>query len=317
MESFATYFKRHGLMLWVTNLLGYMAISTAIFFVGVIIFLIALLTGVLTFMSVDFSSIDFLSSDYFDQLFSKLQKASIGIFGIILLVLLFIGFMLFAGSFQVAGQYASANEIFQANRVNIGTYFTKGIKYTFRLLLIMIVNALLYLPIMVFAGFAIFLLLPMSDTVQTIIAIIIGIIIFTLAFLLGLAMLHSPFILIAENTGVIRSIILSIRLFSQSFGHVFTTCLLIWGVSLSYIFVGFILNVPLFFSLFDPSGILAIIVSLIVNILQWLYSLFGWPFMLAMIGLVIAYRYHKYLRPKIFPQRVADGENQEPIFTFK
>ena len=324
MESFATYFKKHGLMLWLVNLLGSVAGSTAVFFVGFIIFVLTFMTGIATLMAFDFSSINIWSTNILEEIFANLQKASIGIIGILVLLLIFVGFSLIVGSFQVAGQYVSAAEIFQSNRARITTYFTKGFKYTPKMCLLTILISLFYLPLLRSVGFVIYLFLPIEDPSHIFLLIIIGIVAFLLSVLLGLAILHAPFILIAENMGIFKSIILSFRLFSQNFGQVFITCLLIWGVSfcyviggiIFYVIGGIIFYVPFLFT-FDTSGILITITSLGSNSLQWLYSLVGWPFMVAMIGLIVAYRYYKYLRPQLFPQEMTKNEYNDPIFKFK
>lgn len=317
MESFGTYLKRHGLKLWLSNLLGTIATSTILVFLGVIIFFLSLLTGFFTFYSLDNAPVDFTSPDLSNQLTSIFQYASLGLIGMFLIFLLYILLIALISSFQVGGQYAVANEAIKFNRVNIGTYFTKGFKNIFKLFLLSIINLFLYLPALIVIGIGIWVMFPFEDFVSFIIGIAIILIAVILIFLVSIAILHAPFILVAENSGIIQSLIYSFRLFSKKFGQVFLTCLFVFGVFLLYFLGEALIYLPVLFGFLDPTGLLITISSIFVNIIQFAYNLAGLPLLFAISGLITAYRYYRYLRPSIFTQEFADNDNQEPIFTFK
>lgn len=315
MEPFSVYLKRHGLMLWLANLFGAIATSTLLSLLGTIVFILILFAGVLTFLSIDFSVIDspeVISSKWFENITTGI----LGFIAIILSILVLIGLSLFVGTFQVAGNYVIVDEVFKKNRVSIGNYFIKGLKYTFKILVLMMVVSLLFLPIFLLMGFAIYLILT-PDLIQIILAIGIFIIALFLSLLFSLAILYAPFILVSENKGVFQSVLLSIRLLQKKFGQVLLSCLLIWVVSLIFVIANLLLYIPVFFSLLDPTGILIAISSITVTILQIIFGVVGSPFLLALIGLIIAYRYHKYLRPSLHLKGGNDSDAQETIFTFK
>ena len=315
MEPFSVYLKRHGLMLWLANLFGAIATSTLLSLLGTIVFILILFAGVLTFLSIDFSVIDspeVISSKWFENITTGI----LGFIAIILSILVLIGLSLFVGTFQVAGNYVIVDEVFKKNRVSIGNYFIKGLKYTFKILVLMMVVSLLFLPIFLLMGFAIYLILT-PDLIQIILAIGIFIIALFLSLLFSLAILYAPFILVSENKGVFQSVLLSIRLLQKKFGQVLLSCLLIWVVSLIFVIANLLLYIPVFFSLLDPTGILIAISSITATILQIIFGVVGSPFLLALIGLIIAYRYHKYLRPSLHLKGGNDSDAQETIFTFK
>lgn len=317
MESFGTYLKRHGLKLWLFNLLGIIASSTVLVFLGVIIFFLALLTGFFTIYSLGNVPVDLTSPDFGDQLATIFQYASLGVIGIILFLLIYFLLVALVSSFQSGGQYAVANEAIKFDRVNIGTYFTSGFKNVFKLFLLSIISFFIYLPALILIGIGIWMMVPFNDFVLIIIGSGIILIAILLIFLVSIAIIHAPFILVAENSGIIQSLIYSFRLFSKKFGQVFITCLSVFGVFLLYLFGEGLINLPVLLSILDPTSIFFAISAIIVNLLQIAYRIAGLPLMVSISGLIIAYRYYKYLRPSIFTQQFAEKDNQEPIFTFK
>lgn len=317
MQTFSTYLKRHGLKLWLANLLGTMATSTITFLIGFILFSIAFMTGIFTLISIDFSA-----NDTPEQILSKFQtNAAASSLGIIVffLSLLFLSILSFlAGLFQVAAQYVVVDETIKIDRVSLVNYFVKGLKHTWRMFLLFIMSSLLSLPIFAIIGFAIYLAITQYSDI-TLLIISIGLILLALLLflLLGIALLYAPYILVAENMGAMDSILLSIRIFLKKFWQVLLTCLLIWFVSIGYAVFGVLLYFPVFFSFFDPTGILATILSMGITITEFVYTFLGLPLIMAINSLIVGYRYHKHLRPHILPDGGIGGNEQEPLFTFK
>src|SRR5690606_33022348 len=150
--------------------------------------------------------------------------------------------------------------------VRLADYFTKGFKFTFKMFLLLLLNTVLIIPVLILLSVAIYLMFSM-DSFGMVTGIMLILLSMLLMFLLGLALCYSPFILVAENTNVISAITLSLRLFSKNFGKVFVTLLMSWGIALIYIAVNFLLYLPIFLGLFDPTGVLVSLISLFVNIL--------------------------------------------------
>lgn len=292
-----------------------MATSAVVLFFGLMLFIFTVISGIFTFVTIDFSTME-SPEQVISQLFEQAAVGMLGIFGILLILLALIGLSWLAWAFQNAALYVAVDGVIKTNQVSIGNYFIKGFKNMFRMFLLMVTSALLYLPFFLIQAIAIYFMILNPDPIQIVISIGIVIILLILMLLLALALLHAPYILISENTGVIRSIRLSFQLFRRSFGQVFLTCLLTIAVTISYIMIGMMIHLPSLFGLLDPTGVLVTVLSIFMQIIQAIYGFAGSSLLITINGLILAYRYHKYLRANILPGG-GDEDHHEPIFTFK
>lgn len=316
MESFWTYLKRNGLMLWLANLLGQLAVSAVIIAVYFILGLIGLIVGL---GAAAFSISSILSLDSFSEL--ETANLSIGLtVGIILFCLIIFLVTLCAGAFQTAGLYATTNEAFTSNRVRISTYFVQGFRYIWKFVQLLLWCVLLEIPIFLLVGFAI-ALFSFTDEFGMIFGILLLIIAVLGFILLGMALMFSPLLIIAERMRPWQAIVQSFRIVRHNIGRVLLVMLLILASIGSFIIIillaSLILFLPLSLSIFDPTGIVAGLMGIVIYILQWVISIVATPLIMVLIGLIIAYHYYKYFRPQLFPNGSELTENAEPTFTFK
>lgn len=320
MELFSSYLKRYGLKLWLSNLLGSLAIAT-LFFLTYLFTLIVLAVvgfGLLAFIFPSLQSRESLSLALETM---NLESISVGLIVasvFVLLVILLVS--MFGYAFQIAGKYAITNEIFRTGRAQIRTFFSQGLKNAWKLVLQQLIIGLITLPIIILWVIAIYLFAKFSsETAFIITGIILILLSLVLSFALALAILHAPLIMIAEKTGPLQALFFSFRIFSKNIGQVLITFLLLFAAAIAYVVLYFVLYLPALLSLLDPTGIIGSIIVLIIYILQWIYSFAGTAFLMAIAGLIVTYRYYKLFRSQLFPHGGSDEYDQpsESTFTFK
>lgn len=309
MESFFSYFRKYGFKLWLVNLLGYLA-SMVLYFLMILIFLLIGLVLGLGALTTIFSS---SSPEAFLNQFGESMSIGVAI-GVIVFIIFWILAMYFPLAFQTSGQFAVVSEIFQSNQLQIGTFFSKGLRNIWKMFRLIFYLVLIQLPVGVLLTIGIFLTTGVIDYGLWI-GITLILITAVIDLFLILASSHAQLIMIAENTGPIQALLLSLQVALKHFGKILVTAFLVGSVTVLFIIGGLIIYLPLIFSLIDPTGILMILLSILAYLLQWGYYIIGVPLLVAFNSLIIAYRYFKYLRPDIFQNQIAG--NQEPIFSFK
>jgi hypothetical protein len=289
---FSDILRQHGVKVWLSNLVGSLAVGIVGAFIFVLFFLALMIVGgaLLVGSLPSGISLDTMTGDeiipMLDSFFSS------GTLLILLLFLLIGGILyLLLEAFQNAGSISVAVQAVAENKSDISTYFSKGFKYMLKAFLVYLLSSLAYLVpgLLLLIGI---IAAGMNSPVIGALLILIGLIGF---FILGLAFMHAPYILISEDTDVILSLKKSFRLFTKAFGRVFGSfffaMLLTVAIVVVYLLVSFVF---VFLGNSGNQGVLAV-----MELIQFLLQIAITPFIMMIITLMIAYRYHKYLRPLI------------------
>ncbi|MGA9172940.1 MAG: hypothetical protein WBZ33_03040 [Thermoactinomyces sp.] len=317
MLRFSDILRKHGIKLWLSNLVG----SLAVGFVGGIIlvfFILAfLIVGGATLAGTlpQGMNLENLTTEEIDRLFGSLFSSP-GTW-VFLVIFLIIGAILYLiiESFKSAGSVSVALQAVMENESDIATYFNKGFKYMVKIFLVLLLSSLAYLVPGLLLGIGIVAASANSVIIGTLL-VLIGIVGF---FALGLAFMHAPYILISEDTDVINSLKKSIQLFTKAFGRVFGSAffaaLIVFAIMIVLVIIGFILGLIAGGS---PDNLF---VPIVMQIIQMVLNLIFSPMIITLITLVVAYRYHKYLRPLIVHVEAEPAspliDNPDVSFSFK
>ncbi|MBA4494601.1 hypothetical protein ACFO25_12745 [Paenactinomyces guangxiensis] len=315
--SYFGILKRHGLKLWVSNLLGYLATSTVTYILALILIAIYLVIVA----AVAGSSIDGISETMSDteagMYFLEMLTSPGVLLPTLFFFLLFMIVIALTSAFQYAGAISVTVEAAEQNRSDIGTYFTRGFKYTGKMFVLMLLWFAAYLVPSIIGGISIPLFIT-EEVVGIIIGLLLLLISFILYILISIAFFHAPVILIVENTGATQAMTKSFYLLRKAFGRVFGsafyTFLIYAGTITIFMIVVFILAFMLGLATAsspDAEGILAIF-SVVINIVSIFVSWVFTPLLTVITLLLITIRYYKYLRSYINPY----GNGGQPSFSY-
>jgi hypothetical protein len=321
VNSYFDNLKKHGVKLWLSNLLGNLAAG----FISGLLMIIVCIIGLLVIFVGVFPEVNNIQSDSeLNKLFDSLFQSPSVIIGLILLVLLSILISLLQSAFQTAGGIAISIESVTQDRSEIGTYFSKGFKYFGKQFAVLVLSFLFFIPSILLAALSI-PLFKMGSASGIISGILLDLITFILMIVTGLAVMHATTIVIAENTGARQAISYSILLFRKAFGRVFGTAFLTFLINIGINFlILLIIGIPILIyassalsnDFTSAGGVDAMGSSmagganLIINLISFVLNLIFVPIILALSYHLIVYRYFKYLRPIIRP----DGPGEESIF---
>ncbi|MBA4543721.1 hypothetical protein H1164_12555 [Thermoactinomyces daqus] len=197
MLRFSDILRQHGVKVWLSNLVGSLAVGIVGAFIFVLFFFALMIVGgaLLVGSLPSGISLDTMTGDeiipMLDSFFSS------GTLLILLLFLLIGGILyLLLEAFQNAGSISVAVQAVAENKSDISTYFSKGFKYMLKAFLVYLLSSLAYLVpgLLLLIGI---IAAGMNSPVIGALLILIGLIGF---FILGLAFMHAPYILISEDT---------------------------------------------------------------------------------------------------------------------
>ncbi|GGE17933.1 hypothetical protein GCM10011571_19650 [Marinithermofilum abyssi] len=299
---FNLLFSRHGLKLWGTFLLGVL-IHIAI---SIVIYLLFVIAGVLLGA---FGGLG-LALTQADPEAAMNSLADSGVAIIVALVLLFIVYfivMMMPSAFYYAGMYGMVRETVFDNRTRFTTFFTQGFRFWLRAFWWHLLVALFALPTFIPAVIGLVLIEQNPDTTLGIV-FLIGT--YVLLLIYAFFTMYSPVIMVTDNVGAFRSILLSHKLVFRRFGTVFMTLLYNLLIFFGFIAVSFLIGgmitilVPDFAS--DKPGALGASLQLITTLAFFLAI-----FYVTAANLLIQFlRYKWYLRPVLFPD--ADAKDIPP-----
>ncbi len=285
MNSFTDTVKKHGLIIWLSHFFA------ALITYGVIYFLV--IGGVLIAFGIGVSSMYSMTMEKLMTVIKELPPVALG--GTALVVgLAGILVYLLAYSFGEAGTIAVTANAVSEDEANIRSFFQQGLKNMWRMLGLGIVSLVAYIPAILAGGGAAYTFWVNHSGI----GFLLGFAAVVLGILGTLALLFAQYILIAENASIGQSLRGSFSLFTKAFGEVFVTGLILFGLGLVSgvsIFVSGFGGETLHHAVFHP-----------VN--DFLIS----PLVMALMTLVVTYRYFKYLRPILYPSAI-EVENAELV----
>lgn len=323
--SYFSLLRKHGLKIWLSNLLGNLAASMVVAVATFILVFAGMIIVGATAGPLLMGLNENMTEEELLQAMNQLFSSPGVVITLLILFLLFFIFILLPTAFQTAGSIAVATEAAAFNRSDIGTYFSKGFKYTGKMFLFFLLSSLLYSAVFVVGGIS----LPLFATDSAggiIIGILLILVSLILAVVLGLALMHAPVILIAENTSVTRAISKSFYLVKRAFGRVFGSAfysfLIAMGFFVAFFIVMFVLALIMagFSSASGGEDGVSVILSLVGNLIGMVFSWVAGPVITTLTSLLIIYRYFKYMRHWINPnspggESPAAGNNPNANFT--
>jgi hypothetical protein len=330
MFTYGQLLKRHGLKLWLANLLGYLATS----FASGILIMVLIFVGLIGFGASIGEDIfrlfnENLSPDQQAHLISSIFSSP-GLW-ITLLIVLILGILisLVTSAFLEAGSLSMAVEAAEADKSEISTFFERGFKLTFKMFGVLILTGLPQLiPVTLFLT-GIILMIPdglmegapeaAGSASANIVSLLFGLLLLLIGFLLSilfyLMFLHAPVILAAERNRVTDAVKQSVTLFRKAFGKVLITALLCFAIGSAVTLPMILILVPLIIAGGESDSI-----NILSNLIQFLWQFVSYPVIAALTSLLIAYRYFKYLRSIVRPDLTSPGtrpENEDPGFSLK
>lgn len=318
--SFSHTLKRHGLKMGLTLFLGNLAVSMV---VGTIVVIFLVIGGLIAFAGF----INQFSPDMTDaelgQIFLEQSVGFLVALGIFILIIWVIS--LFAYAFQTAGSFSVMKEAITEDRSEIGTFFTKGFKFTWKTFLVLLLSHLPYIGVAIVAAFSILFFL-MDNVAGYMLGGLVILIAGVLAVVVSLGVLHAPMIVVTENAGALKAFSLSFRLLRQAFGQVFLSGLFLMLINVGFFMVfflfGMVLSIPLIgMGASGASEETMIIADIIIQLISMAVNFLVTPLIILLTFLLLTYRYYKYLRVYINPGATvgnssADGSAQ-PTFSMK
>lgn len=303
MENYFELLRRHGLTLWLGNIVGSLVAGVIFAVMTIIIALIGLLLLVLIAGGMIGSIMDPFNPESPDPFAAAMDKAAVPVLiGLLIFSIFFIlAFFLYSG-FSSAGMNSMVNHAVFEDRSSLQIYFTQGLRFMWKMAGQQFLLFLFFIPsIVLFAlGIVIFAAGLMEGNESLLLVSSLPLLVATiLTIVLALVFLHAPVILVAENTGIWKAIALSGRLFTRSFGQVFLSGLIIFLINFAYGLFLILLSEFFGFNSFDPAS------SAELNPgLQFLFSLIQYA-LGALVNvlwlLAVFVRYRNRLRPRLFP----------------
>ncbi|SFS72993.1 hypothetical protein [Marininema halotolerans] len=305
MLTFFNVWKRNGMKIGGTLLLGTLITSFAASIVTFILYLVgALLVVALGFGALGVSDPQALLND----------PSQLG--GLIFLVIFFVfiiyGAMFFIQSFHLAGGFGIANEATTNGSTRFESYFSLGFRYMWRTflltLLISIYTFIAVIPFLILITVTSYA----DESGNTSLAILAGIgafIMLLLPIFTGISTMFAFPMLIAENIGAWKAFTHSLKLFRKAKGKHFTTFLwIVLNVLIFYIiFVVLFLSFGL--SLFTDTPSAADLMGLFIF---YMLTFLIMPFFQGGMNILLAVRYHRDMRALIFPGNPPHSPTQGP-----
>ncbi|MGF7086269.1 hypothetical protein JOD24_000097 [Kroppenstedtia sanguinis] len=292
MASFFTLARKHGLKLALTTFLG-IAASNAVVYGGVLILFLILLM-----------SIGGVAS--FENSLTPEALFGFGVIGVILLILAYlviIAASYLVQSFTMGGIFGMGKEVLLENRSEIGTFFSQGFRYMWRLTGQYLLFCLCWAPLyfLMIIPFAI-----ASELIGEWVVLFLLPFLAAFFFLVIALFLHAPAILVRDDLRVLESMKWTFRLFfSSSFGSVCLSTLLagVAGLVVNVAFLlvaGLIVGFCILLQFLVHEGF--VVLTMVAGIpLGLAYVVIVFPLSLAVACLLIQYRYER-IRPKDLPQ---------------
>ncbi|MCS1351529.1 hypothetical protein [Mechercharimyces sp. CAU 1602] len=232
----STYFRllgKHGFKIWASLFVGSI--------IGGIILAIFLLIGGLAFgagaatTAVELGEAINTATSTGQNLdtLALTQSVSPGFITGLLVFILFAALgITIVSTFNSAGTIGMITEPVYTNQSRFGAYFSYGFRYFFKILF---QNILISLPIFLF-----YIIVTLTWQGPTMLAILVTFIFTIVIFLYVLMIMHAPIIMMADRKGMWQSIVLSSRLFFNSFGQVFLSYLTMLAIALCAFIVSFL-----------------------------------------------------------------------------
>lgn len=299
MDSFFSLVRRHGFKMGLATFLGY-AVSYTAFYIGLMIFVLMALMivgGMIGGMVGGADSIE----DFIEESLSPEAIVGLGLLGILVMILIYLGILFVSfmvQSFLSGGIFGMGKEVLLENRSRVGTFFSEGFRYLWRLTGQTFLLGLLVIPVYLLVMVPTIMVTDMLGTVGSFVAIPIF-----LAFICFLMIfyIHAPALLVREDLRVVESIKYTFKTVFSSFFSVFISTLLFFVSLIMINFLYFLisgLTVGFFILLQTLAHESFVVLTLLTGIpLGLLYFVIVLPMSVAVAHLVTLYRYEKHIRP--------------------
>lgn len=227
MTSYFDTFRRFGLKMWGSFIVGTLAAAIPMVIIGLIL-VFALVAISLAGIAGAGGSLDPFSNP--EAIFSTIFNPATMIIAI-LMILFFIFVSMLTSAFTSAGSTGVVSEAIQEGRATVSAYFRYGFRRLFPMLGLTIVLFLLAIPPIIPLVIGIFMFA--AETGWGIALGIIFMLLTVLAYIVyGLIVMHAPTILIAEQKGVFESLSASYNAFRKKFGQVLLSAVILFGISI-------------------------------------------------------------------------------------
>lgn len=307
MDSFFSLVSRHGFKMGLATFLGYLITYTA-YSIGLVIFVVMaflLVAGTIGGMAGGVDNIE-----GFIENLAPGAVLGFGFLGIIAAILFYLGIILtsfMVEAFLSGGILGMAKEVLLENQARVGTFFSEGFRYLWRLTGQAILLSLLFMLGYFLLIFPTLLVPPdQLGPVGTIFAIAV---ILSFLFFAGIFFLHAPALLVREDLRVLESIRYTLKTVFTSFFSVFLSTLLFGLLFLAINILYFFLSILIvgFFALLQASvheGF--VVLTFLTGIpLGLLYFVIVLPMSFAVAHLLLLHRYEKRVRRPEFVQAAA------------
>jgi hypothetical protein len=272
MQSFSSVLRRYYPRVFLSNLLGlftiYLIMGITTFLIGLFLLPSLIESGLLE--QLNMNEID---PEVLRKLLNMVLPGVI-VFGLVLLIV---------GIFWAAGIVGSSVVAVCQDRPSVGAFFSQGFRNFFRMLGLGVLLVITFIPaIILFIVFLVYLVMNKLEMALTFLFLsaIVGAFIYIM-------FMFAPFMMIADNEKVFRSMSQSFQQFRSRFGYVFVTGLVVIGV----MFLQGILTRILQNTFGPNSNITFALGALFDTVLSTFSNLF------------IAHRYQNRLRGELYPGR--------------
>jgi hypothetical protein len=271
MQSFSSVLRRYYPKVFLSNLLGLFTI----YLIGVII---VFLVGIFTLAPLIQSGLlnQLMNMREFDPTLLSKVWGSLGSF-IVIIGLVLLSFAIFFA----AGIVGSSVVAVCHGRPSVGSFFSQGFRFFFRMLGLSVLMGIAFIPAVIL--FIVFFVSAVSGKAGMavtflLLTAIVGAIIYMM-------FMFAPYMMIADNEKVLRSMSQSFRLFRSRFGYVFVTGLGVFGVML----VQWIMTKTIEKGL-GPDSNIGLFLGFLLDTVLYTFS-----------NLFIAHRYQNRLRGELYP----------------
>lgn len=286
-------FKRHGLKLTLANLLGNIFYNAVFMVLGLILLILSIPFGITEHILADTDPTEL--------------EFSIAIF-LVLFYFIFLVLLFVATFYYSAGIYGSALDVVYHDHSSINGFFKNMFKHGFKLVWLFLLISLLMIPI--------FFILTIIVAIFSLLSFVLGMLLYIFAwFLIMLAFMYSPLLMIHDGLKAWDSIKLSVKIFRLKPGQTFATfglSLLAYLIALVPFFISFLFFIP---AILGGDGVFSILLAVIGGLVLLISSFIATPLSTACSSLVLCYRFKNFARPLIFPDE--DPKDFEPSFSFK
>ncbi|MDA8353743.1 MAG: hypothetical protein M0Z65_11310 [Firmicutes bacterium] len=286
MPSYFSLLKQHAVRLGFATFIGYLVANVACFVATIILLLFPVL-----FLGGAASMEDAMNPE---------MAAGLGIIGFILIAVAYLLVLVLSmvfGSFLNGGLYGMGMQILLEQRSKIGTFFSQGVRFLWRLTGQSILAFLCMVP-----AYLILLVLAIAAEALGDAGVVMVLPVLALVFLMMQFNIHAPAVLVRDDLRVLESIKQTFRVVFSSFGSSFLSVLLAGGVflavNLGFAVVAGVTMVPLLLlQTLVHEGF--VVLSILVGIpLALTYVILVFPLSFAAAYLLVLYRYDQFIRPR-------------------